>query len=131
MLLGKSEDNNFVEEQFQGSVTGVQVFTVSAEHSIRDMSSQPCTFHGDLLAWRAEDWRVEGEHLKLVEESKESFCDQGTSYTVAIPVSMGIHEGMDLCRKKLNNSIIPTPENLPHLQSYVAWYQAVINCANS
>ena len=43
----------------------------------------------------------------LVEEPEERVCRQEETYAVAIPVEMGIHDAMDLCQKKLNNSIIP------------------------
>ena len=77
---------------------------------------------GNLLAWHVEDLRVEVERFGPVEEKREKLCDQETTYSVVIPVGMEIHEAMDLCRKKLNNIIIPIQENLPHLQSFVAWY---------
>ena len=71
------------------------------------MASEPCGTKGDLLAWQAEDWRVEGTRWLLEEETEDSVCEQGNQYTLAIPVEMGIHDAMDLCQKKLNNSIMP------------------------
>ena len=110
IVLGKSENYNFVEEQFQGSVSNIQVFTNSPNHSISSLSSEPCGVEGDLLAWHPGDWRVEGDRWLLVEETGDSVCDQGNSYTIAIPVEMAIQEAIDICRK-LNNSIMVYQED--------------------
>ena len=120
MAIGKWENFNSNEVQFEGSVTNIQLF--SPKHNITALSSEPCALEGDLLAWRAGDWRVEGERWLLVEEIKESMCDQGTKYTVAIPVDMEIHMAMGICRKKLSNSYIPHQNTLEEAQKYGAWY---------
>ena len=122
MVLGKS---NSIEEQFQGSATNIQVFTVSPDHNISSLSSEPCGVQGDLLAWHPEDWRVEGERWLLVEETGDSVCDQGNNYTIAIPVEMGIHEAMDICRMMLNNSIMPYQKDKPSLYAFSSWYHNI------
>ena len=121
MVIGKSKNFKLSEEQFQGSVTKIELFTNSEKHNITALTSKPCELKGDLLAWHPEDWRVEGERWLLVEETGDSVCDQGDNYTVAIP-EMEIHEAMDVCKKKLNNSIMPYQEDKESLKNYTSWY---------
>ena len=120
--LGKWLSTDYEEDQFQGSVTNVQAFTVATDHNITALTSQPCGVTGDILAWQVQDWRVEGTRWLLVEELEESVCDQGDNYTVAIPVQMGIHEAMDICKMKLKNSTMPYQEDIVSLQAYTTWY---------
>ena len=65
MVLGKR-----FKEQLQGSVTNIQVFTVSAGHNTTALSAKPSGLQGDLLAWHAGDWKVEGARWILAEESQ-------------------------------------------------------------
>ena len=134
MAIGKwksREKTGKKEEQFEGSVTNIQLFSISPHQNITKLSSDPCGLVGDLLAWRSEDWRVEGERWLLVEEVEESVCDEGTNYTVAIPVEMGINEALDICRKKLNNSYIPYQNTLESVKKYGAWYSNITGGACS
>ena len=125
MIIGKGRNFYPFENQFQGSVTNIKVYASSTDHSITALSSDPCTAEGDLLAWRAEDWRVDGEQWLLVEETKDSVCDQGNMYVLAIPVEMGVDEAMDICGRKLNNSSMPYHEDLASLRDYTAWYYQI------
>ena len=59
MITGKSETVNFVE-QFQGAVTNIKLFKASTETNLTEVSSESCRKEGDVLAWTAGDWRVEG-----------------------------------------------------------------------
>ena len=103
-------------------MTNIQVLTVSYNHNISALSSEPCSTEGDVLAWHPGDWRVEGDRWLLVEETGDSVCDQGNSYTIAIPVEMAIQEAIDICRNKLNKSILPYHEDQDSLHSYTSWY---------
>ena len=139
MVLGRSKNYQFVEKQFQGSVSNIQLYTNSTNLTITALSSEPCRVEGDLVAWHPGDWRVEGDLLAwhpgdwrvegdrwlLVEETGDNVCDQGESYTVAIPVEMTIHEAMNVCRKKLNNSTMPYQENQNSLKSFTGWYDNI------
>ena len=122
MVVGKWESFTSHVVQFQGSVTNIQMFTDSSDHNIEALSSEPCRQQGDLLAWNPEYWRVEGERWILVEETEDSVCDQGSTYIIAIPVEMGIHEAMDICQRKLNNSGIPHQDTITAFTTYSSWY---------
>ena len=125
MLLGKWKSFSSDVVQFQGSVTNIQMFTDSSSHNIEALSSKPCREQGDLLAWSPRDWRVEGERWLLVEETEESVCNQGTSYIIAIPIEMAIHEAMDICHRKLNNSTIPHQDTIDAFTTYSSWYHNI------
>ena len=38
---------------------------------------------------------------------------------------MGIHEAMDVCKKKLNNSIMPYQDNQESLKIFTSWYDNI------
>ena len=122
MTIGDWANFDLIKVQFHGSVSNLQVFTTSSNPNITTLSSEPCRYEGDMLSWRAEDWRVEGTRWVMEEETKESVCDQENTYAVAIPVEMGIHKAMDICRKKLKNGIMPYQEDHESLQSFAVWY---------
>ena len=65
---------------------------------------------------------MEGERWLLVEEAGDRVCDQKDNYTVAIAARVGIHEAMDICRKKLNNSIIPLQVDRNAILTFSAWH---------
>ena len=132
MVIGKSKNFKLSEEQFQGSVTKIELFTNSEKHNITALTSKPCELKGDLLAWHPEDWRVEGERWLLVEETGDSVCDQGENYVLAIPVEMGIHEAMDICTKKLKNTTMPYKDEKASLETYASWYDNITSgsCQN-
>ena len=67
MVLGKSCNYNFVEEQFQGSMSNIQVFSTYINPNITALSSEPCGLKGGLLSCHPDNWRVEGERWVLVE----------------------------------------------------------------
>ena len=125
VTFGRWDNFNSKYEQFEGSLTNLQMF--SAGHDIAALSAEPCGIQGDLLAWHPEDWRVEGERWVLVDETGESVCDQGHNRAVAIPMEMRIHEAMDICRNKLNNSIIPIQNDQLSFETYISWYNNITN----
>ena len=57
-----------------------------------------------------------------MEEAKDSVCHFKSMYAVAFPFKMGIHKAMDICKKKLNNSIMPFQEDQDSLEAYTSWY---------
>ena len=69
---------------------------------------------------------MEGSHIQLVEEDRESVCEPRDSYLVAIPVEMDIHEAVEICNDKLSRSILPYQEDLVSLQSFATWYKNTV-----
>ena len=76
MVLGRSKNYQFVEKQFQGSVSNIQLYTNSTNLTITALSSEPCRVEGDLVAWHPGDWRVEGDRWLLVEETRDSVVEK-------------------------------------------------------
>ena len=131
ITLGKLESYDYsqgsTEKQFQGSVTNIHAIKVSTESVFNTtaMSLEPCSIEGDLLAWTPEDWKVEGTRWELVEEAEDSVCHQRSMYAVAFPFTIDIHQAMDICKKKLNNSIMPYQEDQASLEVYTSWYNNI------
>ena len=106
-------------KQFHGSVASIQVFK---EGDIKEISSAPCREEREtLLSWNPQLWKVVGSHWLLTEEYKETICYSNEHYNLAVPSGITFRESMDLCKEKLNNSVIPYPENQSAFLSYVAW----------
>ena len=115
MNIGVGRDNI----QFHGSVANIQVFK---DGDIKEISDEPCKKReGTLLPWNPQLWKVKGSHWLLTEEYKETICYSNEHYNLAVPSGITFRESMDLCKEKLNNSIIPYPENQSAFLSYVAW----------
>ena len=117
MNIGVGRDNI----QFHGSVANIQVFK---DGDIREISDEPCKKReGTLLPWNPQLWKVEGSHWLLTEEYKETICAPYEHYNLAIPSLINIDEGIDMCKEKLNNSIVPYPENHSTFLKYVDWHK--------
>ena len=61
----------------------------------------------------------------MKEEYKEIICTPNERYNLAVPSEITFQESVDLCKKQLNNSVIPYPENHSTFLKYVAWYQNI------
>ena len=117
MKIGKSYDN----QQFQGSVANIRAFKVG---NVTDISAMPCKLRqSTILPWNPNNWKVIGSDWSLVEEFEDIFCVSSDQYTLAIPSRITIAESMDICKHKLNNSIIPFQHNPSLLQKYIVWYE--------
>ena len=107
-------------KQFHGSVANIQVFK---EGDITEISAAPCKEReGTLLSWNPQLWRVEGSHWSLREEYEEQLCAPYDRYNLAVPSEITFKESMDVCKEKLNNSVIPYPENISAFRKYVTWH---------
>ena len=60
--------------------------------------------------------------MLLKEEYEEQVCDSKDHYNLAVPSKISLKESVDMCKEKLNNSVIPYPENLSALRKYVTWH---------
>ena len=117
MNIGVGQDN----KQFQGSLANIQVFE---EGDIREISEEPCRKReGTLLPWNPQLWKMVGLHWLLKEEYEEMVCYPYERYNLAIPSMITLDEGYPICKEKLNNSLIPYPENHSTFLKYVAWYK--------
>ena len=117
MNIGVGQDN----KQFHGSVANIQVFE---EGDIKEISEEPCRKReGTLLPWNPQLWKVVGLHWLLKEEYEEMVCYPYERYNLAIPSMITLDEGYPICKEKLNNSLIPYPENHSTFLKYVAWYK--------
>ena len=119
MKIGVGRDNR----QFHGSVANIQVFK---DGDIREISDEPCKKReGTLLPWNPQLWKVEGSHWLLTEEYKEMICFPYEHYNLAIPSSITLAESIDMCKEKLNSSVIPYPMNHSAMLKYVAWHKNI------
>ena len=116
MNIGVGRGNS----QFRGSVANIQVFK---KGDIKEISAAPCKDReGTLLSWNPQLWRVTGPHWLLTEEYREIICAPYEHYKIAIPSKLTFNESRNICKEKLNNSVIPYPENHSALLRYVNWH---------
>ena len=117
MKIGKSYDN----QQFQGSVANIRVFKVG---NVTDISAVPCKLRqSTILPWNPKNWKVVGSDWSLVEEFEDTFCAVSDHYDLAIPLRITINESMDICKQKLNNSLIPFQQDLDLFHKYITWHK--------
>ena len=104
-------------------MSNVRVFK---EANLTDVSAEPCKLRqSTILPWNPNNWKVVGSDWSLVEEFEDIFCVPSDHYNLAIPSKMTITESMDICKHKLNNSIIPFQQNPEAFFKYVAWYKNI------
>ena len=114
-------DDQQGSEQFQGSVANIRIFK---EGNLTDISTLPCKLRqSTVLPWDPNKWRVVGSDWSLIDESDETFCVSSEHYNLAIPSMVTINESMELCRTKLNQSIIPFQSDPELFLKYVAWHK--------
>ena len=112
-------------EQFQGSITNINL--VKAANTL----SSPCEQgQDDILSWSPENWTPVGSQWTLIKDFSDQICHSNSFYNLAIPLEMTIHESMDICKHKLNNSIIPFDQDTDVFLRYVAWHDKITggNC---
>ena len=114
--IGLGHDN----EQFQGSITNIKMLeVVKASNTF----SSPCKQEqDDILSWSPGNWNLIGPQWALIEEFEDEVCVPSNFYDLAIPSKMTIHESMDICKHKLNNSIIPAQEDRELFLNYIDWH---------
>ena len=116
MKIGVGHNN----KQFQGSVANIQLFK---EGNVTAMSRSPCqSWSSTLLAWNPNSWQVTGSYWVLTEEFEDIFCNISNNYNLAIPTWLTIQESLDICKHKLNNSIIPFEEDHNLFFKYIEWH---------
>ena len=117
MTIGKGDN----EQQFQGSVANIQVFK---EGNATDLSALPCKLRqSTILPWNPNNWKVIGSHWSLVEEFEKIFCVPSDHYNLAIPSKITINESMNICKHKLNNSVIPFHKDAETFLKYIVWHK--------
>ena len=116
MKIGLGNDN----QQFQGSMTNIRVLE---EVATSNTLSMPCRLGQDnLLSWNPENWSLVGSQWSLIEEFEDQVCDPSNFYNLAISTKMTFEESMDICKQKLNQSIIPFDQDDDQFLRYVDWH---------
>ena len=111
---------HYNKKQFQGSVANIQIFN---EGNVAAISRSPCkSWPSTLLAWDPKSWKVNGSDWVLREEFEDIFCDMSDNYNLAIPTWSTIQESLNICKHKLNNSIIPFVEDQNLFFKYIEWH---------
>ena len=106
--------------QFQGSMTNIRLLK---EVNTSNTLTPPCEQGRDeILSWSPANWNLVGSQWAVTEEFEGHVCAPNDFYDLAIPSKMTIHEGMDTCMHKLNNSIIPFELDMDLFFKYVDWH---------
>ena len=58
-----------------------------------------------------------------MDETEESVCRQGSTYTIAIPVRMDFQVAENICR--VSNGRFPAQGSLAALEAYTTWYYKI------
>ena len=110
----------FAKPQFHGSVANIRVFK---DGNLADLSRFPCKNRlNAILTWETKSWEMVGSDCSLTEEFDDIFCDISNNYNLAITSKISFQESLDICKKKLNNSIIPFQEEHELFLKYVTWH---------
>ena len=121
MKIGVGHRHKLDNNQFQGSVANIQLF--DGDSDLTALSSSPCqTWPSTLLPWIPNNWRIAGSDWMLTEDFDDIFCNIQDSYHLAIQSRLSIHESMDICKHKLNNSILSFETNENLFQKFIAWH---------
>ena len=118
----------YKNEQFQGSISNIQVFF---DGNVTELSSLPCTSkHNAILPWKPSDWKMVGSDWSLAEEFDDMICNASDNYMLAIQSRLTFQESIDICKNKLK-SIIPFQEDRKQFLRYVAWHKNITKGACS
>ena len=110
----------FENTQFHGSVANIQVL---ADGDLKDLSGLPCnSWQGAILTWDPKSWKVVGSDCSLTEDFDHVFCNIRDDYSLAITSKITFKESVDICKHKLNNSIIPAQEDRELFLNYIDWH---------
>ena len=58
----------------------------------------------------------------MTEELEDIFCNISDNYNLAIQTWLTMPESLDICKHKLNNSIIPFDDNYDQFLKYIEWH---------
>ena len=115
---------DFWGNQFQGSVTNVQLFK---EGNVTNLSASPCENDQrttPLYQWNPEDWNQVGSDWSLIDVFNGTFCNVSDNYKLAIMSMITFNESLNFCKHKLNDSIIPFEDDYALFRNYLAWHNA-------
>lgn len=115
---------DFWGNQFQGSVTNVQLFK---EGNVTSLSASPCENDQKttpLYQWNPEDWNQVGSDWSLTDLFNGTFCNVSDNYKLAIMSKITFNESLNFCKQKLNDSIIPFEDDNVLFRNYLAWHNA-------
>ena len=99
MVLGKwNYTFERKEEQFQWTVTNLNIFHGSDSQDLAALTRNLCSRQGDYLAWSTLSWQLTGPHTKLVEETVEEVCGQDATYRIALAHVASQGEAVATCK---------------------------------
>ena len=120
MKLGVGYKVFNTNQQFHGSVANLQMFNGG---NVTVLSRSPChTWPVTLLSWNPNNWKVNGYDWVLTEELEDIFCNISEKYNLAIQSTLTMQESLDICKNKLNNSVIPFEEDHALFLKYMKWH---------
>ena len=119
MKLGVGYEWN---QQFHGSVANIQMFS---NGNLTALSTSPCdSWPNTLLPWDTKRWNISGPDWVLTEDFDDILCNLSDSYDLAIPSRLTMQDSLDICKHKMNNSIIPFDFEKDQILflKYIKWY---------
>ena len=94
----------YSDEQFHGSVGKIELYKAI---NVTNASALPCEVKQNVILPWNPNWKLVGSQGSLTKESEGQFCVENDFYQLAIPSNITFQESLDICKQKLNDSIIP------------------------
>ena len=83
-----------VEQQFLASVSNVNVFA-AGNLSIDELSSDACSFEGDVLPWSSPLWTPNGSGVETLDLKNENVCSDKGRYNFGLPAGLDQQKAVD------------------------------------
>ena len=118
--LAMTIGEEFGDKQFHGYVSNIQVMT---DGNLTNLSAFPCKGSPNAaLPWDPQNWEIIGQEWSLTEEFEHLFCNITDNYNLAISSWITFQESMDICKYKLNYSLVSFEEDRDLFNNYVSWH---------
>ena len=114
LVLGRS--SNY---QSNAVITNVKVFK-EGNLSIEKLSSNLCSFEGDVLSWQNASWIETGPGVKL--KDKDNLCSNSGSYELAIPIGVSQEQAVETC-DKLGHGGLRLIHSQEEIQQFLEWFE--------
>ena len=83
-----------VEEQFLASVSNINVFA-AGNLSIDELSSDACSFEGDVLPWSSPLWTPNGSGVETLDLKEENVCSGKGRYNFGLSAGLDQQQAVD------------------------------------
>ena len=89
-----------VSDQFLGLLTNVNIFSLTPNRDIQQMSSSLCSISGsgDYLSWEQMDWSRNGEFLEILHLGNDELCGDDSFFSLPLPTTLQWTEARFRCQ---------------------------------